>query len=33
MARGKRWAFAVVLNDTSARALDVRYRLGFRRVG
>lgn len=27
------WAFAVVLNDTSARALDVRYRLAFRRLG
>ena len=26
------WAFAVVLNDTSARALDVRYRLAFRRL-
>lgn len=29
---GSRWAFAVVLNDTSARALDVRYRLGFKRI-
>lgn len=28
-----RWAFAVVLNDTDARALNVRYRLGFKRIG
>lgn len=28
-----RWAFAVVLNDTDARALNVRYRLAFRRIG
>jgi hypothetical protein len=28
-----RWAFAVVVNDTSATALDVRYRLGFKRGG
>jgi subtilisin family serine protease len=32
-ARAARWAFAVVLNDSSARALDVRYRLAFKRVG
>lgn len=26
------WAFAVILNDANARALDVRYRLGFERT-
>ena len=31
--RGSRWAFAVVLNDTTARELDVRYRLRFERAG
>lgn len=31
-ARRSRWAFAVVLNDTDARALNVRYRLGFKRL-
>ncbi|MCW2992489.1 MAG: serine protease, partial [Solirubrobacterales bacterium] len=31
-AAGARWAFAVVLNDTSARVLDARYRLGFKRT-
>ena len=31
-ARRARWAFAVVVNDTTARALDARYRLGFRRL-
>jgi subtilisin family serine protease len=27
-----RWGFLVILNDTSARALDVRYRVGFKRL-
>jgi hypothetical protein len=27
------WGFAVILNDSSAKALDVAYRLGFKRTG
>lgn len=31
--RGAAWAFAVILNDVSASALDAHYRLGFKRTG
>jgi subtilisin family serine protease len=32
-SRHRRWAFAVVLNDTSAQVLDARYRISFERRG